>query len=275
MGTGSPLPACRPGAASSASPQTSASHLSWEKTAPVLAGHCLQGGWGPLWEARLRGPTGRFPAHPQLSPGLPRWAPSSCKGAFLPTQTLGTHQPLLTMEGPWAAGSAQRLASHPPTPEPPGRQHMEPCAPRGPGLGGTAVGCSSWASWRCRHTPPPVAHPQRDVPPSSCPAPPQAWECSGVCHGPPDRPPKPIQSQPAGARRAGLAECLVGGLPLGGQLPWGLHPTCVTHQETGLFLKRLLLEPLSSRPRLCSVCVSVAAPTPGSAHGECWATPSG
>ena len=86
-------------------------------------------------------------------------------------------------------------------------------------------------------------------------------------------PPNPIQSQPAGVRRAGLAECLVGSLPLGGQLPWGPHPTCVTHQETGLFLKRLELESLSSRPRLSVVLA--AAPMPDSVHGECRAILSG
>ena len=82
----------------------------------------------------------------------------------------------------------------------------------------------------------------------------------------PRQAPETHPSQPAGARRAGLAECLVGGLPLGGQLPWGLHPTCVTHQETGLFLKRLLLEPLSSRPRLSVQCVCRLPPPHLAAH---------
>ena len=144
----------------------------------------MRGSWAPLAAS---------PAHPaqgQLSLGLPYWAPSSCKGVVLPSQTLGTpaagtHRPLLTTEEPWVAQSAQRLASRPPTPEPPGHEHREPCTPRGPDLEGVALGWSSWASWRClNNNPPPVKHPGRDVPPSPCPAPPQAWECSGVSRAP-------------------------------------------------------------------------------------------
>ena len=90
---------------------------------------------------------------------------------------------------------------------------------------------------------------------------------AAVCvTGPPTDPRNPSRASQLGPEEQASLNALWGGLPLGGQLPWGLHPTCVTHQETGLFLKRLLLEPLSSRPRLSVQCVCRLPPPCLTAH---------
>lgn len=51
-------------------------------------------------------------------------------------------------------------------------------------------------------------------------------------------PQTPSRANQLGPEEQASQSVLSGGLPLGGQLPWGPCPTCVTHQETGLFLKK-------------------------------------
>ena len=53
----------------------------------------------------------------------------------------------------------------------------------------------------------------------------------------PRAPQTPSRANQLGPEEQASQSVLSGGLPLGGQLPWGPCPTCVTHQETGLFLK--------------------------------------
>ena len=51
-------------------------------------------------------------------------------------------------------------------------------------------------------------------------------------------PQTPSRANQLGPEEQASQSVLSGGLPLGGQLSWGPCPTCVTHQETGLFLKK-------------------------------------
>ena len=80
----------------------------------------------------------------------------------------------------------------------------------------------------------------------------------------PRAPQTPSRANQLGPEEQASQSVLSGGLPLGGQLPWGPCPTCVTHQETGLFLKE------KKKVKLMALRPCIIWPLPTSSWSFLW-----